>query len=585
MEDLNLPRNSKRVFFENETPQVNEQFENLMIENFDNEESHEELDEKKRILISSAVEIKNESFIADQVEEIFGEIQGMKEGEREEEQGESSKLEGLQKPLEVEKSKPTTSSLSSSTNQLLLQVDVEDYSPVALRHLSLEHSKRKSIHYRLESRIESKEQEDFAEFFDLDLSHGLVVLESFDDLEEESESTPVIEEAPGLDREFYYAKYLVLMTELPSIRIRNNILQKKIVLYLKRRKIVGIHKDSDYPLDQIKKYRQKLNAYEELININEYKKMTTNAEISNLQSKRDEKDVELKNLFEAMQNREKTIGYRLIYTKTGNEISDKLVDSLIRRQAIQLKQVSSMRLLFIKLKDMVQEKLDKIEEVDIIENNLHLGNYEQLKIKNRDYSDKIEERDEQLTILRNRCQNTIQILAHLREKSNALDVDLDDLKDNLAIAADIAKEYREKLAEIKRIRDRYRNQTNRLKEESGLLFKSNFLCDMEISQKDIVEIEDELAKNMGEVERKKNLVRILRKRMGLLMDEAKIKHTTLIRKNKMKTNVVGKCNNTGKKKLNVYDREPCLYMPTIIQSAFDDLVKIKPSPSVKNRKK
>lgn len=51
----------------------------------------------------------------------------------------------------------------------------------------------------------------------------------------------------------------------------------------------------------------------------------------------------------------------------------------------------------------------------------------------RNHADKIEEREEELTRLRCKCQNTIQILAHIREKSAALDVDIDDLKEEMRI--------------------------------------------------------------------------------------------------------------------------------------------------------
>lgn len=51
----------------------------------------------------------------------------------------------------------------------------------------------------------------------------------------------------------------------------------------------------------------------------------------------------------------------------------------------------------------------------------------------RSHADKIEEREEELTRLRFKCQNTIQILAHIREKSAALDVDIEDLKEEMKV--------------------------------------------------------------------------------------------------------------------------------------------------------
>lgn len=52
----------------------------------------------------------------------------------------------------------------------------------------------------------------------------------------------------------------------------------------------------------------------------------------------------------------------------------------------------------------------------------------------RSYADKIEEREEELTRLRFKCQNTIQILAHIREKSSAMDADIFDMKDDMGLA-------------------------------------------------------------------------------------------------------------------------------------------------------
>lgn len=73
----------------------------------------------------------------------------------------------------------------------------------------------------------------------------------------------------------------------------------------------------------------------------------------------------------------------LINTKTGNSIPDKLVERLINRQRLQMGQVSSMRLKYIILKQLVANKQDSIAAIDNIGEGLRLRDYEQIKVENR----------------------------------------------------------------------------------------------------------------------------------------------------------------------------------------------------------
>lgn len=86
-----------------------------------------------------------------------------------------------------------------------------------------------------------------------------------------------------------------------------------------------------------------------------------------------------------------------------------------------------MRLAYIKIRDRVGEKKTALHALDCVGDNLHLIDYEQLKIENQSHTDKIEERDEELTRLRVRCQGAMQCLAHVREKSAAIQIDIQSL--------------------------------------------------------------------------------------------------------------------------------------------------------------
>ena len=62
---------------------------------------------------------------------------------------------------------------------------------------------------------------------------------------------------------------------------------------------------------------------------------------------------------------------------------------------------------------------------------LHLIDFEQLKIENQTYNEKIEERNEELLKLRRKITTTVQVLTHLKEKLQFVQVENKDLNDSL----------------------------------------------------------------------------------------------------------------------------------------------------------
>lgn len=196
-----------------------------------------------------------------------------------------------------------------------------------------------------------------------------------------------------------------------------------------------------------------MDAYKEVLEVNKTQRIAMMDQLRTLQKRRDEQRSKLDILFKAMQTREGQIGYGLIHTKTGHPIPDMSVEMLLRRQKNQMGQVATMRLNYIKLKGMVQEKLDAIEKLEQLGNNYRLADYEQLKAENRTLADRIEERDEELVRIRAKCQNTVQVLAHLREKTYSLESDIQDLKYDLEGVETEADRKRLDLADLKHERD------------------------------------------------------------------------------------------------------------------------------------
>lgn len=242
--------------------------------------------------------------------------------------------------------------------------------------------------------------------------------------EECEEEIEYEEEEIAIDRAPYYEKHEAIKTEILKEKVKNNILQKKLAKFFKRRKMEHVLKETDQQVDTLDKYGKKLIAFGELSEVDNNKRTVISSELKSLKWERDCKFNELNKMFKGLMTQEKDTGYGLIYTKTGKPIPDKLVERMLHRQKQQIETVGDMRLRHIQLKNMVLEKQNAISQLDKIGDNLYLMDYEQLKVENRSYVDKMEEKDEELCRLRTKCQKTIQILAHMREKSSALECDI-----------------------------------------------------------------------------------------------------------------------------------------------------------------
>ncbi|CAG9763065.1 unnamed protein product [Ceutorhynchus assimilis] len=570
-----------------------ENYQELIVDNLTEEGSLEALEDDyvpPDTISPVRYSLQHDFFEQPHKEEKFGDITGMEDDEtRTISSGETSQERVKMVSINVEEIDDET-------------VDEEDdsYSP-RLSTYSDSSKIRPSINYDVRRRLVSTVEEDMEKLFSLKQPDNIILFDDTQESEEaESEATIVEEEQEHFDRTPYYEQYDKLVDESDFNRPKNNLLQKLIIMYLKRRKTENILKDLEPPMDQTMKYGQKLDAYREMMDINVEQRASVAEDVETLRQKRNLKIQDIKHILKMMQNRESNVGHGLIYAKTGSQISDKLVDRLLKRQTTLIEQVSSMRLSFIKLRDLVQEKIEKITKLDTLENNLLLADYEQLKVENRSHADKLEERDEELARLRTKCTNTIQILAHVREKSFALEADLQEERESFSDVDYKIRDQRETLAYLKHTRDEYRQMTRKLKDSSGLLLKPALLIDMEESQEEFLSLEEEIIECKQDVDIKKSRVRKLRRLIEVLKQAKKAGEFKKIEcyKKLIKQKSLTSSSNTSKepsvksepaigkfKLTGIYKTRPTMYIPIFEEDAFDGILKIRPHPKVFNRKK
>ncbi|XP_032110011.1 coiled-coil domain-containing protein 96 [Sapajus apella] len=143
------------------------------------------------------------------------------------------------------------------------------------------------------------------------------------------------------------------------------------------------------------------------------------------------------------------------------------------------KEMSAVRLENVQLKQSLVHFETRMRTQEDLTEGLLLIDFEQLKIENQTFNEKIEERNEELLKLRNKVTNSVQVVTHVKEKLHFMDVENACKKTQLAeIEAQVALR-RDILTKTKQAREGLRADNIRLNQRCGLLGKESLLRDLE----------------------------------------------------------------------------------------------------------
>nr|XP_002746062.3 coiled-coil domain-containing protein 96 [Callithrix jacchus] len=143
------------------------------------------------------------------------------------------------------------------------------------------------------------------------------------------------------------------------------------------------------------------------------------------------------------------------------------------------KEMSAVRLENVQLKQSLVHLETMMRTQEALTEGLLLIDFEQLKIENQTFNEKIEERNEELLKLRNKVTNSVQVITHVKEKLHFMDMENACKKTQLAeIEAQVALR-RDILTKTKQAREGLRADNIRLNQRCGLLGKESLLRDLE----------------------------------------------------------------------------------------------------------
>lgn len=131
------------------------------------------------------------------------------------------------------------------------------------------------------------------------------------------------------------------------------------------------------------------------------------------------------------------------------------------------------------MKHRIQRLEASIRAQEELAEGLHLIDFEQLKIENQTYNEKIEERNEELQKLRRKITNTVQVLTQVKEKLQFVEAKNQTQKAQLLSVEAVVAKKRDILTRTKQIRDRLRIDNEKLQQRCGLLGHRLLLRDFE----------------------------------------------------------------------------------------------------------
>nr|XP_025743241.1 coiled-coil domain-containing protein 96 [Callorhinus ursinus] len=163
----------------------------------------------------------------------------------------------------------------------------------------------------------------------------------------------------------------------------------------------------------------------------------------------------------------------------GRQAALREVEQIQELEAKKEEEMRAVRLENVQLKQSLVHFETRTRAQEDLTEGLLLIDFEQLKIENQTFNEKVEERNEELLKLHNKMTNNVQIITHVKEKLHFVDIENVGKKTQLLeMEAQVALR-RDILTRRKQARDSLRADNIKLNQRCGLLGKELLLRDME----------------------------------------------------------------------------------------------------------
>lgn len=328
------------------------------------------------------------------------------------------------------------------------------------------------------------------------------------------------------DREDVIAAYQAALHDRNTLLNRSYHIQNKLADYFRRKRSdeSASQQSVDKNIsDQENRYLKYMANVDELTRQLAQVKDQCNTQVEEMKIKRSEKQDFVNKEWEALLARKREIAKNAVFGRSGKCLTTKEIDSLEEQERKKEIEVCQARLENIRQKHRLKKRELALKQKEELAAGLHLIDFEQLKIENQTYNEKIEERNEDLLKLKRKIESTVQVLTHLKEKLEYVTEKNEELETELETVESWSQTRRDELAKLKQQRDKLRTENIKLQQKMGLLGKTDLLCDFE--------------RQIDESREMKETLELLKARHAELKKENQI-HSKKIEKTKKQAEVI-----------------------------------------------
>ncbi|XP_067671217.1 cilia- and flagella-associated protein 184-like isoform X2 [Haliotis asinina] len=297
---------------------------------------------------------------------------------------------------------------------------------------------------------------------------------------------------PEFDRDLLIEKYHAALQDREQLQGLNYQLQHKLAEYFRKKKADERQDYDKNVTDQEQRYLKYMAQLEELRRQEQHERENSQLQIEEFKDRCEEKKAKVDEERSKFMDFRKQVALNAINSRSGKPIPPKDIEQYLSNANRKEGEVVTVRLENIKLKNKLKKKEQQLKSKEELAEGLHLIDFEQLKIENQTYNEKIEERNEELLKLRKKITSTVQVLTHLKEKLQFVFAENHVQKGNLKDVEAYVAQRRDILSRTKQARDSLRIDNQRLRQNCGLLGNEPLLRDFEERKDESDELKDKL---------------------------------------------------------------------------------------------
>jgi len=283
-------------------------------------------------------------------------------------------------------------------------------------------------------------------------------------------------------REDLIGEYQAMLEEREELQQRRYFLENKLAEYFRKKRgeeKVEVDLKRGQTADQEQRYVKYMAQLEDLRNEEMMEHERYQREIEDLKAACHKAEQEVDEELETFRLYKREVALGAVNSRTGKSLTLKDIEFLEAREAQKTTEVVAVRLENIKLKNRLKKREQQLKAKEELAEGLHLIDFEQLKIENQTYNEKIEERNEELLKLRKKITSTVQVLTHLKEKLQFVQAENQVQKANLKVLESTVANKRDILSRTKQARDALRIDNQKLRQNCGMLGNEALLRDFE----------------------------------------------------------------------------------------------------------